>query len=85
MLLGIKAAEREDLKRTSAELVYGKHLPLIEKTSESTEPAVLRGHFRQLRPAEVKPFIFLIEAFHNENQGKRSCSIYLSFETSQRH
>ena len=72
VLLGIRAAWREDLKTTSAKLVNGQHSRLpekfIEKTSENIEPAVfiqkLRSHFRKLRPTEarhhgeIKPFIF---------------------------
>ena len=72
VLLGIRGAWREYLKKIFAELVYGQHLRLpgefIEKTSENLKPGLfareLRGHFCQLRPAEVnrhgelKPFIF---------------------------
>ena len=50
VLFEIRAAWREDLKTTSAQLVYGQHLRLpgefIEKTSENIEPAVFIRHLR---------------------------------------
>lgn len=73
VLLGIRAAWKEDLQTTSAELVYGEPIRLpgeflssTDWRDKSTESFIreLRHHFNTLRPSEVKrhgdkkPFIF---------------------------
>ena len=58
VLLGLRTAQKEDLKSSSAELVYGEPLRIpgefLESTSRGTEPsqvlADLRHHMENLRP-----------------------------------
>lgn len=74
ILLGIRAAWREDLKASAAEMVYGQVLRLpgefltpslpVGRTGASTFVADLRNHFNSLRPVngtrhgERTPFVF---------------------------
>ncbi|KYN13989.1 Gag-Pol polyprotein [Trachymyrmex cornetzi] len=81
VLLGMRAAWKEDLKATSAELVYGETLRLpgqflgrrsTDKTDDAHEfVRKLRSHFEELRPVEA--------AWH----GKRKTFIYKDLATTE--
>ncbi|KOC60372.1 hypothetical protein WH47_08500, partial [Habropoda laboriosa] len=62
VLLGIRAASKDDIKATSAEMVYGEPIRLpgelltnqrAVSVSDETFVANLRQHFRGLRPAPI--------------------------------